>query len=444
MILQTLQLLVFTYLIFILLGKTIGHWVSKPQFNDLAPAIAFMVLHVTSIIATIEGFPRLPLAVSLIFTLAYCGYATYRWHRIVKDEITPSSIRKAMDNLPIGLSYVAENGTPLLTNRKMYQLAETITGSIYLNGEEFWNHISRGGVIEEPLIDLADQTDKSDQIIWKFTKEEFNYDGNSYYQITATDVTRLSRLADELVENNMALDKQITRLKILANEVEAIKREEEILASKIRLHDELGRNILAGNLLLSKSPAPESTSSPASAREELNSVFEMWESLLLQLSRGIFSQGDYPINSKGTQMRQLLDASAALGCEVYFIGKLPRSEQASHLILTAVKEAVSNAVRHGKADRLNVDLKEMGDCAVVEIWDNGDALNAPVPVNEGGGLGNLRKQIESAGGHMEAKREKDFRDNAVFKLYITLPLNNTDENTGGPDSTNREMEADLW
>ena len=52
----------------------------------------------------------------------YGGFVIRRERMTAKNEVTPASIREALDNLPSGLCFSDENGTPLLTNRMMYHL----------------------------------------------------------------------------------------------------------------------------------------------------------------------------------------------------------------------------------------------------------------------------------------------------------------------------------
>lgn len=342
---------------------------------------------------------------ALLFAVsgAVCAWGLFTERRVAQREITPESIREALDNLPSGLCFSKLSGIPLLTNRKMYRLSEALTGHVFRNAEELWRELLnfgggegiecvRGGT--SPVFRLPNGG------VWQFTRAGLTIDGKRYIQTTAADITRLYTLSQELAQSNAALHAQHERLKNLLAQIVQIKREEEILASKVKLHDELGRCVLAGRRLLLQEGVGEG----------IGPVLALWNETVKKLE---VSLGDTEAAGDDT-LRQLADAAAALGCEIEFEGELPQNEETAYLLLSAAREAVTNAVRHAGADRVTVRLTEKEDMLAAEITDNG--AKQPASIVEGGGLQNLRRRVERAGGAMEITCEGGVR------LQLMLPF----------------------
>ena len=62
--------------------------------------------------------------------------------------------------------------------------------------------------------------------------------------MTACDITRQYELNQKLKDRNEKLNEINARLQIFNREVADIIREEEILDTRVRLHDEVGRSLL--------------------------------------------------------------------------------------------------------------------------------------------------------------------------------------------------------
>ncbi|SKC61565.1 hypothetical protein SAMN02745115_01802 [[Eubacterium] yurii] len=124
-----------------------------------------------------------------------------------------------------------------------------------------------------------------------------------------------------------------------------------------------------------------------------------------------------PIETKDedTNLNQLIDASNAMGCEINLTGNLPENRDMSYLIITAMRVAVTNAVKHANATLINVDIKnEDYNNLLITISDNSDKIITSI--EEGGGLRDLRTKIEKAGGRFE------ILCNQKVTLIISLPI----------------------
>jgi signal transduction histidine kinase len=339
----------------------------------------------------------------LLVSVIYCGFGSWRERIIAKREITLDSIREALDNLPRGLCFSDEKGIPLLINRKMYQLAEEATGKLCRNAEEMWREILEleGQKCIEPLykgnISAFRWTDGN---IWQFSRTELTLQNQRYIQTTATDITRLYTLTEELEKNNSVLDKQYKRLKNLLNEIVQITQEEAILASKVKIHKELGECLLAARrYLILKQPD-----------KDIFKFFEQWHEIITFMESKLKEEkktSDYA-------MRELIEAACALGCTIIFEGST--QEDAGHypILKNAIREAMTNAIRHAGANELTVHMDIEDNTLYAVMKDNGNRLITSI--SEGSGLSTLRSRIEQAGGNMEIRLADG------VELHIKLPV----------------------
>lgn len=206
------------------------------------------------------------------------------------------------------------------------------------------------------------------------------------------------------MSKNHELKTRSETLKLLADKLVDIQREEEILASKIRIHNELGNCILTGDRYIAKD-----------CQGDIGELIKLWREVIERLVTSI----DIPSQSGEGILHEIQTSAGLLGCEIVIDGKLPANEDTAYILLTALREGVTNAVRHSDATRVDVSIREEGNKLKVLISDNGK--NVPGEIIEGGGLSSLRKRINKGGGEMEISCTD------VVSLSFTLPLNGEEE-----------------
>ena len=89
------------------------------------------------------------------------------------------------------------------------------------------------------------------------------------------------------------------------------------------------------------------------------------------------------------------------------------------VLYRVVQEGMTNAVRHGRADRIEIRISRTGDAVSVSIRDNGTGCAKP---EEGFGLRHMRERLEMLGGTLAyGNLEKDAPD-GYTGFYITVCL----------------------
>lgn len=379
------------------------------------PIIAFMIIflmegqqHINMGLAPfgfgtfVGDFPWLLHALILTSATFYSGIGFFKEKKIAETEITPDSVREALDNLSSGLCFSDRDGFPLLINRRMYDLAQDLDGGLMQNAEVFWRNLAgfkgRDGIerIQDGHAPVLSWPDGS---VWRFSKTGLSLSDRQYIQTTATNITNLHQVSTKLAEGNAALERQQIRLKKLIEGMIEITREEEILAVKVHIHNELGRCILAGRRSLEEL-----------SNEGVEQALILWREVASRLA---ISAADTTPNA-GEALLQISGIAALLGCVIDIEGELPKNEDTAYLLLTAVREGVTNAVRHAGASRVTVKLKQQGNILTAQISDNGTGCFAEI--TEGSGLTSLRNRILQAGGELNILCDKG------VSLHLRLPL----------------------
>ena len=237
----------------------------------------------------------------------------------------------------------------------------------------------------------------ADGSAWHMEKRSFAHEsGNWYTQFIATDVT-------ELHQNRLDLQKEMAHLRCvqadlqkLSANIVTVTREEEILNTKMRVHDEMGRCLVAAQKYL-KQDTDESIP---------YSVVTAWQRAVSMLKYNNEIEDE-------DMLLQIKKTCQSVKLNFVQKGNLPLQEKAAYLLTCAVRECVTNAVRYAEATELYANFTENENEATVCVFNNG---NPPkTEITEGGGLSTLRRRIERAGGTMQVQSLP------AFQLTVTVP-----------------------
>lgn len=91
--------------------------------------------------------------------------------------------------------------------------------------------------------------------------------------------------------------------------------------------------------------------------------------------------------------------------------------KAGHVV-QAVREAISNALRHAEAKTVSVVLVREDGAALLEVEDDGQGFEPEAAAESGRGLGNMRARAEALGGALEIRSEPG----AGTSVRIRIPL----------------------
>ena len=315
-----------------------------------------------------------------------------------RKTINHRSIKEAFDNLPTGVCFFNEAGLPVLCNRAMQRFSFAVCGKDVqfitdLDCLFEYDFVPMMGVIREK----GSVFTLSGGAAWHLEKRTFtNESGEHYTQYIATDVTELHENRVELQEENAQLRRVQSDLQILSANVVTVTREEEILNTKMRVHDEMGRCLIAAQKYLQE----------GSNESIPDSVATAWQRAVSMIKYSNETTDEDML----AQVRKTCE-SIKLG----FVrtGELPKDESSAYLLTCAIRECVTNAVRYAQATELYADFTETDAEATVVVYNNGKQPECEIV--EGGGLSTLRRRVERAGGSMIVQSRP------IFKLTVTVP-----------------------
>ena len=341
-----------------------------------------------SVLARAVGALPYVLILLLLLTCAGCGSVLlYTDHTARREKITPCAIKEAFDVLPDGICFAAQDGLPLLVNVRMNRLCARLTGESLTNAKRFWNDLyteqfrpaaEYRSVSPSPVLAFPDGD------VWDFQRHIVSVNGKKVYEILAFDVTAQYRLNRELKERNDRLAAVGERLRRFTGELDRLTREKEILSARIKVHDDVGRLLLALRAYLEK---------PESERDR-RTLLPLWRYTVSVLSRKeeVTNPCDYG---------SILADAKAIGVTVSRSGNcgaLPEDALTSSILLTALRECISNTVKHAHGNRLNFSLTRSGMLLTAEFTNNGEQPAGKI--SETGGLSSLRSTVEAASGTM--------------------------------------------
>jgi nitrate/nitrite-specific signal transduction histidine kinase len=227
--------------------------------------------------------------------------------------------------------------------------------------------------------------------VWDFARERVS----GVIQLTAANTTQIQSVMDVLKEKNAELAALNLRLKKYGENVDELTRSRERLETKARIHSELGQALLSTRRFLSE-------------QDDAQTVpLEMWQRNIAMLRKeAVLTEDEQPL-------QMLSRIAAATGMTIALTGTPPEEEKLQRLFVQAAAEALTNAMSHAHAQKLYIELREAPYDYTVSFQNDGDRPKAEI--TEGGGLGSLRKKIESEGGTMSVVGIPE------FVLTITLP-----------------------
>ena len=308
-------------------------------------------------------------------------------------RITPMSVKEAIDSLPAGLLYYAPTARVILVNRTMQELCRKATGMELEDGATFRNLLMEGDLLPacnrvfagtEPVIILADET------AYKINENDIAYEGHSIRMLLAIDVTEAYRCTREYIQRQEELEELGKRLQEVNREIMEVTAKEEVLNSKIRIHNELGSNLLDIKRYLVNGGTEEEK-----------------KELLKRIGRGVsFLKRDTTSAPVHDEYELLFSMAEWLGLTISVIGELPQKERIKTIMAAAIHECLTNTLRHAQGNELQVSILEDEEWVIAILTNNGSTPKGEIV--EKGGFRSLRELTEQAGGSLTIKAQPSF------------------------------------
>ena len=347
----------------------------------------------------------LPLPMWLLWCITFAADFLMIWDiaglcRLRRQALGRDSIKQALDMLPSGICYFAPSGRVKLCNRQMDSLFHTISQGDLQTLAELQDALSDcdacSGVIR---LSWERQTYLfPDGKVWRYRQSEVKAsDGATYTEAVFSDIT-------ELYNKNLELKAQIKQLNAISRELKwlsdnalILTREKEVLSAKTKLHDDMGAGLIAIRHILHHNRTEEAANAMDLFRRAVSAI-----------------KYDNAYPRGRSELDRFLHDAEAIGIKVNLSGDLPEQEELRHVMILAMRECLTNSVRHAGATTIHITAEKKGDSVSVKITNDGRSPETEVVPK--GGLHNLYRHIIDLGGTMEIQSKPS------FALTVVLPV----------------------
>lgn len=346
-------------------------------FLDIGYVAEYRMIEVNAFIKYVYELPVIAVTAFIVILSALSIFALRTLLKWRETHLSALSIKESIDELPSGLCYYNENGLPLLMNNEISTDCMSITGRALLNANEFWAAIVGGFIIDgnnivvggdKPIIKLQNGTVKS------FVRNERKENNSIFYEIKSTNITEEYALSLERENKNEILKKMNESLREYGKQINALTREKEVLAAKIRIHDETGRLLLA---------TQRSITQPHTRKALLSS----WAQTVTAF--GIVDEE----SEQSKPIDDLIVAAKDSGVTIDYVGVRPNPNSiAEKIISNALHECLTNTILHSDGNSMTVIVNETKRFITLQITNNGEQPKSDI--KEGGGLSSLRAFVE--------------------------------------------------
>ena len=346
----------------------------------------------------------LPLPMWLLWGMTLAADLLLLWdmaelRRQGKQALSRDSIKQALDMLPSGICYFTPSGSVKLCNRQMDSLFRSISQCDLQTLAELRDALS-GCDACSGVIRLSQEMQTylfPDGKAWSYRQTEVKAsDGVVYTEAIFSDVTDLYHKSLELKAQIKRLNAISRELKWLSDNALILTREKEVLSAKTKLHDDMGAGLIAIRHILHNNQTEEAANAMDLFRRAVSAI-----------------KYDNADPRGHSELDRFLQDAGAIGITVNLSGELPEQEELRRVMILAMRECLTNSVRHAGATTIQITVEQKGDSVSMQITNDGKPPETEVVPK--GGLLNLYRHIMGCGGTMEIQSKPG------FALTVVLP-----------------------
>ena len=330
------------------------------------------------------------LAVLMVLTVCLAAVWTVM-ERQIRFALTPVSLQEGLDFMPDGISFSTQDGIPLLVNRKMQNISYAAFGTGVLDMRRLLQLLEAGETAVGCHVEYKENAvflHLQDGSIWDIQYREIPIRNSQVQECIAYDITEQYQKNREMEKRNAHLAAVNKKMREYNQNLDSITREREILAAKVRIHDDVGRSLLALRAYLSHKNG------------DRKGLVDLWRFTVSAL------KGESVSRDTADRMEVLAQAAEAVDVKLVFDGEIPKEQQLEEVVAAAIHECLTNTVKHADGSELAVHTMVENNTVMFELKNNGKPPEGKV--EEKGGLRTLRTIVEQHGGRMEILSRTEF------------------------------------
>lgn len=342
------------------------------------------------------GLRGVHLGAIALFVLAFVCVAG-PWRGAWQDRLAPWALAVAVGSASLAVATLPHFGlTPVLF------ILTTAIAAWVVNARAAWVLIA----LQTIVVLLSTLRVAPDPLA--ATVQTVAYGGFQVFALTTT----LALLTERTLRRRLALAN--AELRATRSLLEASSRQGERLRIARELHDLVGHHLTALALHLEVADHL----ADARARESVERARAIARLLLADVREVVGDLRAAPIDLSARIRAMVADLPGTR-----IVLDLPErcavpDEERAVAALRLVQEALTNALRHGEPDRIDIRLEPRPDALTIEVRDDGRGSE---PLAPGNGLRGMRERIERAGGTLTLESHRG----AGFRVQAVLPLEGT-------------------
>lgn len=311
-----------------------------------------------------------------------------------------SAVKQAMNTLPSVVCYFSPSGRVKLCNFKMCSLFRSLTQSDLQTFQELQQALDACDK-QSGIMKLSDERQTylfPNGKVWRYHHNEVTAsDGVTYTEIIFFDMTELYEKNLELKEQTKQLEEISRELKLLNDNVLTLTKEKEVLSAKTKLHDQMGAGVIAVRRMVQQVHSQE-------GQEDAVRLFQRAVNIM---------KNDNESPLERSEFTEFMHDADTIGVKIRLTGELPKQGEVYHMFIVAMRECLTNGVRHADATELQIAIHQDDSDVSMRITNNG--VTPKDEIVPKGGLLNLKDHIAALGGAMEVQSKP------VFALIVTVP-----------------------
>ncbi|MBQ6164995.1 MAG: hypothetical protein IJK23_11025 [Clostridia bacterium] len=342
------------------------------------------------VVRSVVALPVWAAGVFAVLLIAAVSVMFVHTERKLRGELSAQSLCEGLDQLSDGVCYSLPDGFPQLVNNKMQQIGNAAIGVGVLDARALEKRLEERDLLPGCTVDERDGNvflRLPDGSVWQMKQKKIAAENRELTEMIAYDVTRRYNDLLELEMRNRHLEEVNRQIREYDRDMDRIVREREILAAKIRLHNDLGQCLLAvGNYL--------------------NGIDGSRETVVRQLADTVSLLRDTGTREQNSdRLSALYEAARAVDMTIELHGEIPPEHK--EIAAVAIHECLTNTVKHADGSVVRVTVRQEDGAVVMELTNDGRPPRGPI--KETGGLKNLRALAERKGGRMTVESAPAFR-----------------------------------
>lgn len=340
------------------------------------------------------------------FSTTWLGIQVWREWQLLQHDLSPFSIKEALDRPEHGVLFSDSRGHNKLVNSSMEGLLDSLDLTSLTKYDTLaaqLRQLATDKIVPAKIPNegsgqsgITDNTTANFRIndtqgkTWMLNRTQLAEKGHVLTQLIALDVSKYMSLSQELSDE---IDSFQDRQKQLAQETARLEEaltKRLVLRTRSAIHDTISQRISFVHRFLEDGVADE---------ERLTQLQALLGQLPTDLSH------DRAIIPARVWLATLQDLAAAAQLDLHISGELPAKEDRALLFMQVLREGITNVLIHTTSTEMTARMWEDAHSYWLEVSNPGVVTTTPA---YGTGLSGLEARLESAGGSLAILTTPEF------------------------------------